>query len=199
MWNYCMLFTTFLRPRAQQSRTRADVQPWSRCCGPGSARSCNTCAFVEYLTCIHELSGTAYRVRSNCSTCTPRLMIWCAVALVHVCTSKAPAAAVFDICLWSSSPVLQGGAELDDLLQKVSSRTTLQERNLTMSEHDHLVDAILNQLEDPDTVLWAPEYGSAALLHDTPRPNALSEIHVLGLDGWEDYQHRCAAHLLYSR
>lgn len=55
----------------------------------------------------------------------------------------------------------------------------------------NLLDDILNDMEEPRTVVWAPTYGAAALQHYKPRSHCSVDIHILGLSGWETYQHRC--------
>jgi hypothetical protein len=88
---------------------------------------------------------------------------------------------------------LQEKDKLHPLMQQINALGRGQSTSYVNEEPDpnDILLAILQRMENPNFVLWAPRYGAAAILHDTPRPCPITEIHVIGLDGWEKHQHRC--------
>jgi hypothetical protein len=91
---------------------------------------------------------------------------------------------------------LQDGGQLNCILRKICTLT--YESSGGEADTCDVLDAVLSQMTDAEVVTWAPDYGAAAVRHETPRPCPLSEIHVLGLDVWEQYQHRYASSVPFN-
>lgn len=85
---------------------------------------------------------------------------------------------------------VQQGGQLASILQRINAACYVSAAAQEPDGGSTRFAQLLQKMSNGHQVAWEPEYGAAAMKYDLPLPVDLSQIQVLGLDGWQKHDHR---------